>query len=143
MNETATPFQGQCHCGGVKFRVALLDGLARPVRCNCTMCRMKGATMVFAKVGSIELTEGEELLSTYQFHSNTAKHHFCSRCGIHTFHQRRFDPNLYAVNVACLEGVSPYDFAEVPVFDGADHPKDRGGGELGIAGVVRYEPKRS
>ncbi len=133
--------QGQCHCGGVKFTVALLDGLDKPVRCNCTLCGMKGAVMVFAKLGSIEVTEGEDLLSTYQFHSNTAKHHFCSRCGIHVFHQRRFDPTLYGVNTACLEGVSPYDFAEVPVLDGQDHPKDRGGGQLEVAGVMRYEPR--
>ena len=130
---------GQCHCGGVKFRVSLLDGLDKPVRCNCSMCRMKGATMVFARLGSIAVTEGEHLLSAYQFHSNTAKHFFCSRCGIHTYHQRRFDPSLYAVNVACLAGVSPYDFAQVPVLDGENHPRDRGGTELGIAGTVRFE----
>jgi hypothetical protein len=42
------------------------------------------------------------------------------------------------VNTACLEGVSPYDFAEVQVFDGQDHPKDRGGAQMAIAGVMRY-----
>lgn len=131
--------KGECHCGGVKFTVELSDGLEKPVRCNCSLCGMKGAVMVFAELGSITVTEGEDLLSTYQFHSNVAKHHFCSRCGIHLFHQRRFNPEQYGVNVAVLEGVSPYDFAEVPVFDGQDHPKDRGGGELGIAGVLRFE----
>jgi hypothetical protein len=98
--------------------------------------------MVFAQLGAIDVVEGEDLLAAYQFHSNTAKHHFCARCGIHTFHQRRFDPSHYAVNVACLEGVSPYDFAEVPVLDGTNHPNDSGGGELGIAGIVRFEPRR-
>ena len=140
MNETASPAKGQCHCGGVKFRVALRDGLDRPVRCNCSMCRMKGAVMVFAELGSIEVTAGAELVSTYEFHSKVAKHYFCARCGIHLYHQRRFDPSLYAVNVACLEGVTPYQFPVVPVFDGDNHPKDRGGGELGIAGHIRYDP---
>lgn len=131
--------KGQCHCGGVKFEVELINGLDKPVRCNCTMCGMKGAVMVFAALGSIQVTEGEELISTYQFHSQTAKHHFCSRCGIHMYHQRRFDPTMYGVNTACLEGVSPYQFSEVPVFDGQDHPKDRGGGQMEIAGVMRFE----
>ena len=135
-----TKKKGQCHCGGVKFEVALLQGLTNPVRCNCSMCRMKGAVMVFAKLGSIEVTEGETLLSTYQFHSKVAKHYFCSRCGIHLYHQRRFDPEMYAVNVACLEGVSPYQFDDVPVFDGEDHPKDRGGATMGVAGHLRYVP---
>ena len=130
---------GQCHCGGVKFKVTLLDGLRQPVRCNCSMCRMKGATMVFAALGSIEVIEGEALLSTYAFHTHVAKHHFCSRCGIHLFHQRRFDPDLYGVNVAVLEGVSPFDFDEVAVFNGARHPKDHGGGELEVIGHVRFE----
>lgn len=130
---------GQCHCGRVKFRVDLPTGLTKPVRCNCSMCGMKGAVMAFAPLANIELVEGADLLATYQFHSGTAKHHFCSHCGIHVYHQRRFDPSLYAVNVACLEGVSPYDFAQVPVFDGQDHPKDRGGGDMAIAGVLRFE----
>ena len=95
--------------------------------------------MAFASMGSIEVTEGEELLSTYQFHTNVAKHHFCSVCGIHLFHQRRFDPGLYAVNVAVLEGVSPYDFDEVPVLDGENHPRDTGGSRLEIASVMRIE----
>ena len=133
--------RGQCHCGGVKFTVALQDGLDKPVRCNCTMCRMKGAVMVFAHVGSIAISEGEDLLATYQFHTHVAKHHFCSRCGIHLFHQRRFDPSLYGVNVAVLEGVSPYDFAEVPVLDGVNHPRDLGGSELRVVGRVRFEPE--
>jgi hypothetical protein len=42
------------------------------------------------------------------------------------------------VNVACLEGISPFDFAEVPVLDGVNHPAD--GGRKGGAqvGVLRY-----
>ena len=136
---TKGPKSGQCHCGGVKFTVRLLDGLRKPVRCNCTMCRMKGAVMVFAALGSIEVTEGEQLLSTYQFHTKVAKHHFCSRCGIHLFHQRRFDPEQYGVNVAVLDGVSPFDFAEVPVFDGANHPKDTGGSEFKVIGRMKFE----
>ena len=131
---------GQCHCGGVKFRVRLLDGLRRVARCNCSMCRMKGAVMAFASMGSIEVIEGEALLATYQFHTKVAKHHFCSRCGIHLFHQRRFDPSLYGVNVAVLEGVSPFDFEEVAVFNGAHHPKDHDGGELEVIGHVKFVP---
>ena len=52
---------------------------------------------------------------------------FCSQCGIYTHHQRRSNPNQYGVNVACLEGVSPFDFAQVPVMDGMRHPSDNAG----------------
>lgn len=139
MSEVTTR-KGQCHCGGVKFTVELLDDLARAARCNCTICRMRGAVIVFAGLGGLAVTEGEDLLSEYRFHSNTAKHYFCSRCGIYTFHQRRFDPQQYAVNVACLEGVSPFDFTEVPVFDGANHPKDTGEARMAVIAVQRIEP---
>ncbi len=140
MTGETTTRTGRCHCGGVKFSVALIDDLAKAARCNCTICRMRGAVIVFARLGGLEVTEGEDLLTEYRFHSNTAKHYFCSRCGIYTFHQRRFDPEQYAVNVACLDGVSPFDFAEVPVFDGADHPKDTGEARMRVAAIQRIDP---
>jgi hypothetical protein len=47
--------------------------------------------------------------------------------------------DLYGVNVACLEGVSPFDFAEVPVMDGVAHPSDTGGPSR-LAGLLRFVP---
>lgn len=52
-------------------------------------------------------------------------------CGIYTFYQRRANPEKYGVNAACLEGVSPFDFASVNVMDGVNHPNDGGGGVMG------------
>ncbi|MDE2404830.1 MAG: GFA family protein [Sphingomonadales bacterium] len=140
MTEDARIHHGGCHCGTVRFTVRLAEGLDRPVRCNCSYCRMKGAVMAFAPLADLALTAGADAIATYQFHSGAAKHHFCPRCGIHTHHQRRFDPTLYAVNLACLDGVSPYDFAEVPVIDGSRHPLDHGGGAMRVAGHLHYAP---
>ncbi|MBW8785554.1 MAG: GFA family protein [Novosphingobium sp.] len=115
--------------------------MSRAARCTCSLCRMRGAVVVFVALDRLAVTAGAERLTEYRFHSNTARHYFCSRCGVYTHHQRRFDPDQFAVNVACLEGVSPFDFAEVPVIDGANHPRDTGGGELRQIGVVRFEPR--
>lgn len=52
---------------------------------------------------------------------------------------RRSNPGQYGVNVACLEGMSPFDFDEVPVNEGGSHPKDRPGGSSLIAGWLRYQ----
>lgn len=41
------------------------------------------------------------------------------------------------MNVACLEGDSPFDFDSVVVYDGVNHPKDRSGGPL-VAGYLRF-----
>jgi hypothetical protein len=100
---------------------------------------MKGAVVVSAEVGDISFRSGEDALTLYRFNTLVAEHYFCSKCGIYTHHRRRSNPNQYSVNVACLEGASPFDFEEVPVFDGITHPKDREGGvEYCIVGYLRY-----
>ena len=128
---------GACHCGAVRFRVRLAEGLATARRCNCSYCRMRGAVAVTAKVGDITFLAGEDKLATYQFNTKAAEHHFCPTCGIYTHHRRRSNPNEYGVNAACLEGVSPFDFAEVPVTDGINHPNDTGG-PARLAGTLRF-----
>lgn len=130
---------GQCHCGAVRFEVTLADGFNSIRRCNCSYCRMRGAVMVMAEKGGVKVIEGEDKLTTYRFHTKTAQHFFCSVCGIYTHHQRRSDPNLHAVNVACLDGVSPFDFPEVPVVDGINHTNDTGT-PTRLAGTLRYIP---
>jgi hypothetical protein len=44
-------------------------------------------------------------MSLYQFNTNTAKHYFCSVCGIHSYYVPRSHPDKIDVNVRCLEGV--------------------------------------
>jgi len=116
---------GQCHCGGVKFTVRLPNGLVDPRRCNCSMCRRRGAVVASVALKDLTIDEGQDLLSLYQFNTHTAKHYFCSRCGIYTHHQRRSNPALYAINIACLNGVDPLVLRNVAVLDGEDHPSDR------------------
>jgi hypothetical protein len=118
------PINGACHCKTVRFTVRLTDGFRSARRCTCSYCRMRGAIAVSADLDGINMTAGAEFLTLYQFNTNTAKHYFCARCGIYTHHQRRSNPHQYGVNVACLEGVSPFDFQEVPVYDGSRHPRD-------------------
>lgn len=128
--------QGSCHCGSVRFTVQLPMDI-RPRRCNCTICAMKGVVMIDVPQADLSIDAGEELLTLYTFNSGEAKHHFCSRCGIHPFHRTRADPDKYGVNAACLEGTSPYDWAEIPVFDGQNHPSDNDG-RARHAGTMRF-----
>ncbi|ELY6273151.1 GFA family protein [Cronobacter muytjensii] len=130
---------GQCHCGAVKFTVELTDGLNTARRCNCSYCRMRGAVVVSAPLTGITVLEGKEKLTEYRFNTRQAAHYFCSVCGIYTFHQRRSNPDQYGVNVACLEGISPFDFPEITVTEGIHHPNDGGGG---VAGYLRYKPAK-
>ena len=134
-------YNGTCHCKSVQFTVTLSDGLNSARRCTCSFCAMRGAIAVSAPLGGIQFTKGEEHLSLYQFNTGAAKHYFCSKCGIYTHHQRRSNPNEFGVNVACLEGISPFDFSEVVVNDGVQHPSDdeRSPFTNGIAGVLSYK----
>jgi len=127
---------GQCHCGAVRFEVALSDGLNSARRCTCSYCRMRGAVAVTAGLGGLKILRGEDVLTSYRFNTGAAQHFFCSRCGIYTHHQRRSNANEYGVNAACLDGVSPFDFAEVPVMDGVNHPNDSGVARR--AGTLRF-----
>jgi hypothetical protein len=130
---------GQCHCGAVRFKVSLSNGFKSICRCNCSYCRMRGAVVAMAKAGEITFLQGEDALTSYRFNTGTARHFFCSRCGIYTHHQRRSNQNQYGVNVACLDGISPFDFSEVPVVDGINHPNDTGGASR-RAGTLRFIP---
>lgn len=140
----AVEMDAACHCGTVRFTVKLADGLNSARRCNCSYCRMRGAVALTAHLGDITFVSGEEALSLYTFNTGTAKHYFCSKCGIYTHHQRRSNPQEFGVNAACLKGVSPFDFAEVPVMNGVTHPADAKPEEtwLPVAGYLRYTPAK-
>ena len=89
---------------------------------------------------AFRITKGEDKLATYRFNTMSAEHHFCTVCGIYTHHKRRSNPGQLGVNVACLEGVSPFDFHEVVVYDGQRHPADNAEHKTYTAGVLRFEP---
>lgn len=130
---------GRCHCGAVRFEATLTDGFASIRRCTCSYCRMRGAVVVLVDAGGVRVIEGADALTSYLFHTRMAEHFFCSRCGIYTHHQRRSNQALFAVNVACLDGVSPFDFSQVPVMDGVNHTSDTGH-PTRQAGTLYYAP---
>jgi len=114
-----------CHCGAVEIELDLPDGLIDLRRCDCSMCRRRGAIAASVPLNGINILKGSEVLKLYQFNTKTAKHYFCGSCGIYTHHQRRSNPTQYGFNVACLEGVNPLKIEGIPTYDGVNHPADR------------------
>jgi hypothetical protein len=109
--------KGSCHCGTVRFEVS--TPLTPAVRCNCSLCRRKGALMSpFIPKENVRILSGLDALTVYQFNTRVAKHYFCKHCGIYPFHQTRKDPDLWRVNIGCLEGIDGYAL-ESSVSDGA------------------------
>jgi centromere protein V len=108
--------RGGCHCGAVAFEVdapAELEAL----ECNCSICTKSGYLHLIVPATRFRLLHGRQHLATYQFGTRTAKHFFCTRCGIKSFYIPRSNPEGYSVNVRCLE---PSTIAGVTVerFDG-------------------------
>lgn len=135
-NGESDRLEGACHCGAVRFNVKLLDSFNTIRRCTCSYCRMRGAIAVSALVGDLAIHSGKDDLTLYRFNTGVAEHYFCSKCGIYTHHRRRSNPTHYGVNVACLAGISPFDFTTVPVVDGINHPRDSC--TLRVAGELRF-----
>jgi hypothetical protein len=114
-----------CHCGAVELELSLPDGIVDPRRCDCSMCRRKGAIVASVPLSGLRVVKGQDALVLYRFNTHTAQHFFCSKCGIYTHHRRRSNPDQYGYNVGCLEGVNPLELGPVPTSDGVNHPADR------------------
>jgi hypothetical protein len=113
--EQLARYEGGCHCGAVRFRIAVEAHEA--LACNCSICDKKGMVSCIVPAGRFELLAGEEALATYRFNTGTAQHRFCRTCGIHPFSRPRSHPDAYDVNLRCLDGDGRERFRVVP-FDG-------------------------
>ena len=121
-----TKWKSSCHCGSVQLILTMPNGLEKLRRCNCSICSRKNAVVASVKIENLEVMNGKEFLTKYTFNTHTAKHYFCSKCGIYTHHQRRSNPNEYGVNISCIEGVEIEDYLHVGYFDGKkSHPSDK------------------
>ena len=134
-------YEGRCHCGAVRFEAELIGGLGCPERCNCSYCQKRGSVTLKAEAASLKVVKGFDVLRVYTFGSHSTKHFFCARCGVHTHHEMRTNARTVAVNAACLQGLSPFDFEVVPVIDGASMPDESVPvSEPRQVGVVTYAP---
>jgi hypothetical protein len=122
VSETLT---GTCHCGAVEIEIPWDGEFHKLRRCDCSYCRRRWAVVASVKVGDLTVTRGADALTLYQWNTMTARHYFCSVCGIYTHHQRRSDPSEYGVNVANFPNVDVRDFMGVGYADGVHHPSDR------------------
>lgn len=88
-------YQGNCHCGAVKFTVKFPEVKAATA-CNCSICFKKGYLWLFPGTGDLTFERGEDTLSIYQFGSKAFLHkvltlvfaiewllisQFCPNCG--------------------------------------------------------------
>ena len=113
-----------CHCGEIKAEIDI-KSFDKILRCNCSICKRKGAIMSIVKNEDFKIIKGKDKLSMYQFHSKVAQHFFCSVCGIYTHHHPRSNPSMTGFNLGCVNDVNTFKLNEVPVNDGENHPLDK------------------
>jgi hypothetical protein len=120
--------RGGCHCGRVRFE------LVAPARvsvsdCNCSICAKSGYLHLVVPAERFKLLSGSDALTTYTFNTGTAKHLFCSVCGIKSFYVPRSHPDGFSVNLRCLDA-GTLEEVTIRKFDGqhweAQYPEGRG-----------------
>jgi hypothetical protein len=114
-----------CHCGDVEAEINVPNNLKNVLKCNCSICKRKGAIMSMVKNEDFKIIKGQDKLKLYQFHSKIAKHYFCTNCGIYTHHNPRSNPTMTGFNVGCLDNIDTFKLENVSVNDGQNHPLDK------------------
>ena len=115
----------RCHCGGVEAEINVPEELEKVMRCNCSICKRKGAIMSIVKNEDFKIIKGKEIISLYKFHTKTAKHFFCSVCGIYTHHNPRINPSLTGFNLGCIDSIDTFKLQNINLADGENHPLDK------------------
>ena len=72
----------KCHCGDT--RITLPEHPTKAARCNCTFCQRTGAVWAYYEAGEFELQKSEGQRD-YSTSPKFGSHHFCGRCGMHTW----------------------------------------------------------
>ena len=117
MTGDAFPWRpGGCHCGGVRFEVALPDTVEAQ-SCNCSMCAMTGFIHIIVAESRFRMVKGAERLTTYTFNTHTARRFFCSTCGVKSFYRPRSNPDGWSVNARCLDDPDSLRL-DISAFDG-------------------------
>ncbi len=114
----------RCHCGIVEAEINI-EKIVKVLRCNCSICKRKGAIMSMVKNEDFKIIKGREMLSVYKFHTKVANHYFCKNCGIYTHHNPRINPSMTGFNLGCIDDVNIYELKNIPINDGNNHPLDK------------------
>jgi hypothetical protein len=114
---------GGCHCGRVRFEVVAPAKL-EVADCNCSICSKFGYLHLIVPADRFKLISGREALTTYSFNTHTAKHYFCSTCGVKSFYIPRSHPDGVSVNARCIDS-DTIESLSVKPFDGRNWEKGR------------------
>jgi len=115
-------YSGNCHCGNVNFSFEHHEVITSGLRCNCSICKRKGALMsdfvIPPESFHIEL-KNQDNLGLYEFDNKVGHHFFCKECGIYPFHQTVRILDHYRVKLGCIDEIDT-ETIDADMFDGKD-----------------------
>lgn len=71
-----------CHCGATRITLPRLPTEAKT--CNCSFCARTGAVWAYFEEGELDVAVSDTD-TIYSASGGMNQHHFCNRCGIHTW----------------------------------------------------------
>jgi hypothetical protein len=97
---------GRCLCGKVRYEVS--EPFADSHFCHCTRCQHRSGTAFSvsgrAVPGSFAVTEGEELIHSFDPGGGGWIKAWCSNCGGHLYSHHPDDPTQVGVRMGTLDG---------------------------------------
>ena len=118
------PVAGGCHCGAVRFEIDVPRAV-EVLDCNCSMCAKTGFLHLIVGGSDFRLLTDPGALTEYKFNTGTARHLFCTTCGIKSFYVPRSHPDGYSVNLRALDDPSSLAVTITP-YDGRNWEAARG-----------------
>ncbi|MGD9763451.1 MAG: GFA family protein [Candidatus Binatia bacterium] len=109
---------GGCHCGRVRIEV-LAPARIRVAECNCSICSKSGYLHLIVSRDCFRVVRGEDSVTAYTFNTRTARHLFCSHCGIKAYYVPRSHPDGISVNARCIDS-STVQAMTIEQIDGRD-----------------------
>lgn len=78
MNDTELPspkvYQGNCHCGQIRFDLDLHQPLRHVFTCHCLMCSKKGYLWIFPEKSQFRITSGQQVMASYAENGRSGEH---------------------------------------------------------------------
>jgi hypothetical protein len=111
----APTHRGGCHCGKLRFEVALEPGF-KGSRCNCSICSKTAITGAIVKPAAFRLVAGESDRGSYRWGHEVSTRFFCKHCGIHCYgagHLAEVGGDFVSVNLNCIDDLDVNELEHV------------------------------
>nr|ACM42401.1 hypothetical protein [Floropilus chiversii] len=82
--KSSATYRAGCHCGFIKFSVALTPALPhyKVLNCNCSACTRSGYLLVYPEASSVTWhKDSRARCSNYRFNTKDKDQMFCKHCG--------------------------------------------------------------